>query len=374
MRTKQLYYEKPYLKEAEAFVLAVEKNGVILDTTIAYPEGGGQPGDRGMINGIPFSDTRHEGDEIVHIMDPNGLKSGDKVTISLDWDHRYFYMKEHAAQHLLSGLFYNLFSIGTVAVHQGEEVLTIETDRAEIDEETLFSLEAEAGVRIRENRAISAMAHLTLEAAEALGLRRSIKVDDDVRIVTIDGVDRIACGGLHTATTGEIGELSYVGAETIRGHVRTIWKVADKALAERRLYRKTALAAGRLLSASGEEILPAIEKLAGEKEALDAEVRRLNHLAAELAYRQNKDSKVFLSPVPVSFFNDIADRECFIIHETDEKGLWLYHGSAETFMQIKTAAWDLAFKGGGRAPLFQGMVGKKDVQSLYAAVRELMNE
>ena len=85
--TEKYYYEKPYLKELEATVTSICKKGLILDRTISYPEGGGQPGDRGFINGIPYSDTIHDGDDIIHIMsDSSSFNVGDKVTIHLDWD------------------------------------------------------------------------------------------------------------------------------------------------------------------------------------------------------------------------------------------------------------------------------------------------
>ncbi|MGN0907064.1 MAG: alanyl-tRNA editing protein, partial [Bullifex sp.] len=262
--TEMYYYTEPYRKVLPATVTSVSPKGLYLDRTISYPEGGGQPGDRGMINGIPYGDTQHEGDEIIHVMkDTSSFRPGDSVTLELDWAHRYDYMQQHTAQHLLSGLMYKNHGIGTLSVHQGEDILTVETDRSEISEEVLLMLEDEANRAINEGHAVyyREMSH---EEAEGLGLRRSIKVDGDVRLVYIDGVDVIACGGIHVASTSEIGELSYAGSEMIRGHVRTVWRTGDRAKAKRRRDASLAKSLCALLSSQEDRILSSAEKLADE--------------------------------------------------------------------------------------------------------------
>ena len=134
---EQHYYDEPYLREYDSRVSEVTEKGLVLEATIAYAEGGGQPGDRGCINGVPFTNTIHEGEHILHLMDASSFSKGDEVRIVLDWKHRYEYMQQHTAQHLLSGLMFSKFGIGTLAVHQGEDILTIETDREDIPEETM---------------------------------------------------------------------------------------------------------------------------------------------------------------------------------------------------------------------------------------------
>ncbi len=368
MVTKQVYYDDIYKQSLTTKVVAVNDKGLILEETIAYPEGGGQPGDRGTINELPFTDTQHIGDEIVHIIKNHELKVGDECTITIDWPHRYFYMKQHTAQHMLSGLMFTQFQIGTVSVHQGEEILTVETDRMDIPEEVLFKLEDLVNENINKGRKVSYLSHLALSEAESLHLRRSIKVAEDVRIVNIEGVDQIACGGLHVASTSEIGEICYVGCEQIRGHVRTIWRVAENARAKRREDRVIALEAGKLLSATGEKLVPALEKLIAAKEEADLEVRELNKKLA-LMTKQNS-SKVFTSPVPCSYYPELIDSETFILYKSEDKANWLYYG--ERFAAIKELGKEYGLKGGGRAPLFQGMVSFSSADTFYNKVEELL--
>ena len=113
---------------------------------------------------------------------------GDFCTLSLDWPHRYFFMKEHTAQHLVSAILFSSFSIGTVAVHQGDESFTVETDRGEIDEDTLLRVEDAANEAIRKNLKVW-QDETDHESAEKLHMRRSIKVAGRVMLVHIEGID-----------------------------------------------------------------------------------------------------------------------------------------------------------------------------------------
>ena len=88
--SEKYYYVEPYLKTIDAKITGITNKGLILDRTISYPEGGGQPGDRGTINGIKYTDTIHDNDEIVHVIaNPSSFKVGDSVTLNIDWAHRY---------------------------------------------------------------------------------------------------------------------------------------------------------------------------------------------------------------------------------------------------------------------------------------------
>ncbi|MFA5469062.1 MAG: alanyl-tRNA editing protein, partial [Sphaerochaetaceae bacterium] len=105
--SEQLYYQAPYSRELRATVIAIrEEKGstaVILDKTIFYPEGGGQPGDRGFLDGVKVVDTQqNKATEILHLLEQRGTFSvGQEVSLKLDWAHRYDFMQQHSGQHLL---------------------------------------------------------------------------------------------------------------------------------------------------------------------------------------------------------------------------------------------------------------------------------
>ncbi|MBS7634798.1 alanyl-tRNA editing protein, partial [Candidatus Bathyarchaeota archaeon] len=109
--TKALYLADSYLKECDATVVKVTQGKyVVLDQTIFYPKGGGQPHDTGeIIRGDEVFNVVYVGkfgDEISHEVDREGLKEGDKVRCFLDWERRYKFMRSHTAAHLLASLIY----------------------------------------------------------------------------------------------------------------------------------------------------------------------------------------------------------------------------------------------------------------------------
>ena len=155
--TTQAYYDDPYRREDEAIVTAVLPEGLVLDSTIFYPEGGGQRGDRGLVDGHEVLDTKHIGQDIVHIMDDTSSFSvGQRVHLSLDWPARYRLMQAHTAQHMIAGLFHSMAGIGTVAIHLADDFLTVELDCAQLPLETIYSVEDRLNREILASRAVSA--------------------------------------------------------------------------------------------------------------------------------------------------------------------------------------------------------------------------
>jgi len=369
---EQHYYDEPYLREYDSRVAEVTEKGLVLEATIAYAEGGGQPGDRGCINGVPFTNTIHEGEHILHLMDASSFSKGDEVRIVLDWKHRYEYMQQHTAQHLLSGLMFSKFGIGTLAVHQGEDILTIETDREDIPEETLYQIEDEANRAICENHRVYYL-ELSHTEAEALGMRRSIKVEGDVRVVVIEDVDRIACGGLHTGTTGEIGEISYAGAEQIRGHVRTIWRTAERARNERRANAQTIKELSKQLSSPRDGLVSSVSALSEQISNLKYQLVRMEKSIAESTLA--KGEKVFLSAVPLSSYQDITvDRSYAALYQNGDKLNWLVRTeNPEVFRNFRAHFAQVGAKGGGRGPLYQGSASLEKLDELRNLLGELID-
>lgn len=130
MKTKPLYYEDAYLRGIDSKVLSIEPKGsltnIVLDQTIFYPEGGGQPSDRGKLGAISVEFVRLSNDEITH-QAKGTLKVGKTVHAVLDWHWRYKHMKLHSAGHLLhdviSGMFTSLRPLG--ASHGKESLYSL---------------------------------------------------------------------------------------------------------------------------------------------------------------------------------------------------------------------------------------------------------
>ena len=105
--TEKLFYQDPYLRKFEAVVeeCAPWKKGfaVVLDRTCFYPEGGGQPGDRGTLGGVAVTDTREAEGQVIHLTQAP-LEPGTRVTGEIDWDRRFDLMQQHSGEHMVSGV------------------------------------------------------------------------------------------------------------------------------------------------------------------------------------------------------------------------------------------------------------------------------
>ena len=358
--TEKLYYAERYLRSISACVVAVSGNAVILDRTIFYPEAGGQPGDRGTFGPCRIADTRKGDDgEILHILEPGSAvpAPGDREILELDWGHRYFFMKTHTAQHLVSALLFSSASIGTVAVHHGEEFFTIETDREELDETLLMRIEDEANDAIRRRLSVW-QDEVEHEEAEKLGMRRSIKVPGRVMLVHIDGVDVVACGGVHVSSTSEIGEIVYVSSERLRSHVRTVWKCAEKAVAYRRENAAAVHALSALFSAEPENIVTEAERLLSREKEGRHSLRKMSEklasliLERELMKTPDGEIVIFISDIGVESYEGAAAGVAAVFIAADRNGRFLYHGEKDGFDALRSAVSGV--RGGGREGLYRG--------------------
>lgn len=378
MNTELLFYKDAYLKEVDATVLEVRGNAVVLDKTIFYAESGGQPGDRGSYGEYQVVDTQKDKDgAFLHILKKGSLPEvGACLKLSLDWDHRYKFMKEHSAQHLLSAVMFSFKGIGTVAVHQGEEILTIETSAEDIADDVLLSIEDIANEKIRDGLKIyqDEMSH---EQAEGLGMRRSIKVDGDVKVVFIENLDAVACGGVHVASTGEIKEVVYRGKEMIRGHVRTMWSCADESVAYRRNNERLLKECYKLLSADKDSIVKDIERIIKDNGDLSYEVKKLRKAVAEREFEDALQSSTapvlaFITNNSVEDYQELvskAGKDVLILERDGKKG-FLYFGTKEKFLKLKG---EVSLKGGGKDVLFRGAY-QGDAEEVLSISMRLLSE
>src|SRR3954462_4376050 len=146
--TDRLYLRDPYLSSFRAHLLEVRdldgKPAAVLDQSAFYPEGGGQPGDRGTRGPAHIPDTQERGGQVLHVLD-QPLQPGE-YEARLDWDRRFDHMQQHHGQHLLSAAFERVHGAATTSFHLGERTCTIDLDAsiAKLDGPALRAAEAEA--------------------------------------------------------------------------------------------------------------------------------------------------------------------------------------------------------------------------------------
>src|SRR5664279_2404265 len=127
---------------------------VILEDTVFYPEGGGQPFDLGTVNGIAVLEIQKRDGEIRHYLGV-GMPEGP-ASLELDWARRFDHMQQHTGQHLLTAVAQDRFQWATTAFHLGASVCDIELSAHSISLGEMEQLEEAVAVEIRARREVTA--------------------------------------------------------------------------------------------------------------------------------------------------------------------------------------------------------------------------
>ena len=312
MKTVSLYYEDCHKKEFTAQVLACTpgKGGyeVILDQTAFYPEGGGQPGDTGMLGDVRVLDTRHKEDEIVHICEAP-LKVGSTVTGKLDWDRRFDFMQQHTAEHILSGLIHKQFGFHNVGFHMGADCVTMDFD-GEIPKEALQALETQANQAVFAN--LPVLCDVPSEdKLQEISYRTKRPLPWPVRLVEVPGYDRCACCGIHVAYTGEIGLIKILSVVKVHQGIRMEMVCGNKALALlQKVYQQNMLvsqAFSAKLLETGAAAQKMNEQLAQQKFQITSLSRRLLGSIAD-GYQGKGNCVHFEADLPTATLRELADK------------------------------------------------------------------
>ncbi|MBC7120935.1 MAG: alanine--tRNA ligase [Candidatus Methanosuratus sp.] len=231
--TRLVYYEQPKLQSLRCKVLYADSARVVLDSTIFYPEGGGQLSDTGTIRKgsltVRVVEALKSRGVVVHIVEGgNALAAGDEVECEVDWERRNGLARHHSSTHVLLGAARKV--LGDHVWQEGAQKY-VERSRLDISHfekitaEQLRDMEYLANRIIEECRPIRAYFEDRNKAEQKFGMRLyqgGVVYGPTIRIVEIDGWDAEACGGLHCSNTGEIGFLKIIHAERIQDGVERI--------------------------------------------------------------------------------------------------------------------------------------------------------
>lgn len=214
MTSTEIFRSDPYLSSNEATVLAVLEEGLILDKTVFYPEGGGQPGDMGRIANNTFeadvTNTIKSTGGILHLIDNKlgSISAGDDVKIDIDWERRYSLMRMHTALHILCSIVDGAVTGGSVGVQKSRLDFDIPGERP--DKESLTQQLMEI---VDRNYPVVPSWISDQELQENPDLIRTMSVKPPtgtgrVRMIRIgEAIDFQPCGGTHVKSTGEIGKI-----------------------------------------------------------------------------------------------------------------------------------------------------------------------
>lgn len=384
--TDRLYYTDSYIRDFEAAVTdrADDSRRIYLDRTAFYPTSGGQPFDQGQLGGVDVTDVVDEGDRVAHLLAAPLVD--DRVTGRVDWARRFDHMQQHTGQHLLSALVADRLGHQTVGVHFGQESSTLDLDVGALTQEQLEEVEESANEIVVQNRPVE----VSFEEAEfALGLRKPTERGGRIRIISIQGIDRSACGGTHVGSTGEIGSILIRKVERVRKGVRIEFlcgsRASRRARADYNLISRIAvdLSASaeelpRLITAQREELQRA-EALNRElEEKLDADRARALYAAAaaestgirRVMVREENGSiesirrlaQAFTSMPLAIFVGTVPSPPAVLLAVSPDTGI-------DAAGMLKSLLTSVGGRGGGSARLAQGIVPGR--QQLEAVVESL---
>jgi len=281
--TERLYYTDSYLTAFDASVVETGEEGlrVYLDRTAFYPSSGGQPNDLGTLSGIQVVDVVDDEERIAHVLE-KPLQTG-AVSGCVDWARRFDHMQQHSGQHLLSAVFEALYGMKTVSFHLGAESSTIDLETPALSPAQVWAVEERTAQLVLECHPLGVGFE---DASAAAGLRKATEREGTLRIVSIEGVDRSACGGTHVKSTGEIGPIQIRKLDKIRGNIRVEFLCGHRALRRARADFEALSLAAKLFSSPLDEVPEMVKSL--QEQARDSDkVRR--KLAVELAVRRGAE-------------------------------------------------------------------------------------
>ena len=300
--TERLYYTDAYLRDFDAAVVGRADGDlrVYLDRTAFYPTSGGQACDLGILGDSPVVDVVDEGDRIAHVL--SAPLSAAPVTGRLDWTRRFDHMQQHTGQHLLSAVIADLFGHATVAVHFGSVSSTLDLDTGALSADRAVEAERRANAVVTENRQVRVSFE---DAATAAGLRKASDRQGSLRIVTIDDLDRSACGGTHVRATGEVGTILIGRVERIKQMARLEFLCGGRAVRRAREDHDLLARVATLFSATPVELPALAESQRGELKKLIGEAKELGDRLA--GYRA---AELYAAAVP-----DAAGRRMIVARE-----------------------------------------------------------
>lgn len=283
--TRKLYYEDVMRKSFCAEVLACEKvDGwfrAALTATVFYPEGGGQPADRGILGGAGVVGVHEENGVIWHTVTTR-LTVGETVQGDIDWSLRLDHMQQHTGEHIVSGIVHALYGYDNVGFHIGADAVRLDFS-GPLTSEQLFTVEHAANWIVWQNEPVCAVWPRADELATLI-YRSKKELTGEVRIVSAGSADTCACCGTHVRSCAEVGMVKLLSAQSYKGGTRVLMAAGVRAYRDYCEKSDSVNEISVLLSAKPADTAAAVRRLAQEQDAHKEKIARLETLQfAQLA-------------------------------------------------------------------------------------------
>ena len=391
MSAPRAFEREPYLTELSVRVVETGTDGgqpwAVLDDTLFYPEGGGQPADRGLLGGVQVLDVRSIDGAIRHVL-AAPVSEGPTVA-RLAWARRFDHMQQHTAQHLLTAVAADRLGWETTAFHLGPETCDIELAAATLAPADLRRLEEDVAAQIRVARPVTHRRVPREEMASLPVRTRGLPEghEGDVRLVEIEGVDLNTCGGTHLCTTSEIEALKLLGTERLRGGTRLFFVAGGRVRRRLGAHEERSGRIRVLLGAPDAELAESLEaKLAqlsdarkalreAEEELADAKAEALAAAGVPVAQAHFEGRDLaFLQRVGKRFTALPAVGIAFLTGARDGAEAFLVAAGGTSSADVRAlgaaVAEAVGGRGGGSGKLYQGKGSLAGRERALAVLRE----
>jgi len=213
--TQKLYWDEPYAVDFTARIVSIQKRGVVLDRTLFFPLCGNQASDRGILqrgeDQSPVKAVEIVDDIIFHQVSLDFIrkvKIGDEIVGKIDWNYRYGIMKSHSSQHIFSAIILEFYNAKTSRANIEFEEVSIQLDHPINEQQLLEGLIRINEVTTSTNKDITAEIYDQNKLSKLKNsLRSEIPEKEEIRLIKIDDLDLVCCGGTHLKKSIEIGPI-----------------------------------------------------------------------------------------------------------------------------------------------------------------------
>lgn len=320
--TLRLYNVRPVIRSVAAVVLDCREAAggfdVLLDKTVIFPEGGGQPSDTGRIGSAAVLHAREVGEDVWHLLD-KPLKVGSSVEVSFDEARRRDHSVQHTGEHILSGLAAKLFGAKNVGFHMAEDYMTADFDLP-LDAEQIKALELEANKAVRDCIPVDTCEISEAEYARAVLRKKAEGLKEPIRVVTVGEADSCTCCGTHCLTSGEVGLIRIDSFARYKGGVRVWFDCGERAVAAAQRSRDAVDTLARRFSVKNTELVAAVIRQGDELAALKHELKKRSarlsgYIAASLSAEAERGGRVpfvlaMPEGLPASELANVAEQLC----------------------------------------------------------------
>ena len=411
MTTEKYYQHDVDCHELNGRIEAIQNDGkstrIIMDRTVFFPTGGGQPCDTGTIvtpdgTSVSVVDVQEDKESgiISHTIeiDPSetdALQVGMTVTQKLNEDRRRVNTQRHTGEHILTGAFIQLFGGANKGFHMGGEYVTIDMDYdgKKLTEEQVRAAEKLANEVIWANLSVTVSTFPNREESSVMPTRKPVTQDGEITIVTIGDLesphDCVACCGTHFHRTGEVGLIRIHKFEPNKGMNRIYFECGDRALESMQSDDTLLRSVQERFSAGSHDLLQKMD-IRDEKEAelrqdctglrqyyRDREMARITSLLHRDTPDFYQDSFTLVSPddlLKLGFAimeDEAAPALMALVHRPSHTVLLFSDGSRNCGALVKEHAKSLGGRGGGRPDQARALMPNEDaVEKFIESLKE----